>query len=126
MSSPGTKTRRIGVYNAADTAWRQQRITIGLLLRLSHDNTGTVSDAWERTSSAVSSYLDCERSFAFPHLMSGMPATKDDALNACLPQQKEFYDSQNGLFSALRNSEEQDPSHQGSPPGFWCSLFGRR
>jgi hypothetical protein len=88
-------------FNMVDADWRRSRDTIGLFMRLYHRNDSDVAKAWDRTSTALTAYMDCERSFNLDHTQT----ERNVAQSACGDEGKELHNAESYLAGALANAQ---------------------
>ena len=74
------KQEIVSHYNEADGNWHAQRTTLTLRLRMEHGASQDVSSAWDKTSSAVTDFSDCARTWFEQHVD---PADDDKLKEAC-------------------------------------------
>jgi hypothetical protein len=88
-------------FNMVDAEWRRSRDTLGLFMRLYHRNDPDVAKAWDRTATALTSYIDCERSFNLDHSQTDRTV----AQTACGDEGKELHNAESYLAVALANAQ---------------------
>ena len=74
------KQEIVNLYNDADGNWHAQRTTLTLRLRMEHGASQDVSAAWGKTSSAVTDFSDCARTWFEQHTD---PVDNDKLKEAC-------------------------------------------
>ena len=88
-------------FNQVDADWRRSRDTLGLFMRLYHRNNQDVAKAWDRTATALTNYIDCERSFSLDHAQTDRAM----AQGACSGEHTELQNADSYLASALANAQ---------------------
>jgi hypothetical protein len=53
------KEEVVNRYNTAATDWNSNRLRLGMLLQLEHDNDAALLDEWKKTSEAAEAYAEC-------------------------------------------------------------------
>lgn len=72
-------------YNEADVVWRREKKKLGYVLAYYHSGAPQVSVAWDDLESAVTTFVDCARSWWVEH--GGGPT--EEASTACQGQRNE-------------------------------------
>jgi hypothetical protein len=88
-------------FNQVDADWRRSRDTLGLFMRLYHRNDQDVAKAWDRTATALTNYMDCERSFNLDHAQTDRAM----AQGACGSEHTELENAESYLATALANAQ---------------------
>ena len=87
-------------FNKADTEWRQQRETVGLLLHL-YNNDDSVVHAWDNTAAAVTHLMDCEGQFNLRYRDGKSFASIEEAHAACAAEKQSLSEAEKSLTVAL-------------------------
>lgn len=86
-------------FNTADAQWRSNRETLTLNFRYYHSNDQAVGVAWDRTSAALSGYMDCEQQWYMER--QGSPVKNEIAMKACHAERQALDSTLSGLSDAL-------------------------
>jgi hypothetical protein len=87
-------------FNAMDTDWRRNRDSLRLFMRLDYRNDAGVAKAWDQTSDALTTYMDCEREFN----LNKIKVDSSVAENACADRRSKLQSAENDLATALTSA----------------------
>jgi hypothetical protein len=97
------KQEIVNHYNDADENWHAQRTTLTLRLRMEHGASQSVSSAWDKTSSAVTDFSDCARTWFEQH--TG-PVDNDKLKEACASRKHSLEDNLDSLTREILKSRQ--------------------
>jgi hypothetical protein len=97
------KQEIVNHYNDADENWHAQRTTLTLRLRMEHGASQDVSSAWDKTSSAVTEFSDCARTWFEEH---PIPVDNDKLKEACASRKHSLEENLTALTTEILKSRQ--------------------
>lgn len=97
------KQEIVNHYNDADENWHAQRTTLTLRLRMEHGADQEVASAWDKTSSAVTEFSDCARTWFEEH---PAPVDNDKLKEACASRKHTLAESLDSLTGEILKSRQ--------------------
>ena len=99
----GKKRQIINSYNDADQNWHSQRTTLALRIRMEHGADQSVSEAWQKTSSAVTEVSDCSRLWFETHTES---VDQNKLTEACATRRRTLDENLEALTREILKSRQ--------------------
>jgi hypothetical protein len=97
------KQEIVNHYNDADGNWHTQRTTLTLRLRMEHGANPDVSSAWDKTSSAVTDFSDCARTWFEQHTDT---VDNDKLKEACASRKRALEENLDSLTREILKSRQ--------------------
>lgn len=96
------KSAIVANFNEVDADWRRRRTTLSMLIRLYNHNDPAVATAWQATATALTSFMDCERTFNLRQNQLHIISTPQETARACeTPQRQGMEAAESDLIQAV-------------------------